>query len=74
MPLKWDLFTHIVIQLANTATFTYFMAGLDGAGSATATFNLPPGTGSVGFTMYFAYALNNPYDFVSNPVKVQITP
>lgn len=74
LPLKWDLFTNIVIQLVNTATFVNFMSKLDGTGSAPATFVFPPGTGASGYTMYYAYALNKPFDFVSNPVSIPIVP
>jgi hypothetical protein len=52
------------------------MGTLGGTGSASATFDtlgmLPPG--SVGLTMHFAYALNKPWDFVSNPVGIEIIP
>jgi hypothetical protein len=48
----------------------------DGRGDVQATFDtlgpLPPGTW--GFGLYFAYALNNPWDFASNPVAVHIVP
>jgi hypothetical protein len=27
-----------------------------------------------GADLYFAYALNGPWDFVSNPVKIEIVP
>jgi hypothetical protein len=33
---------------------------------------LPPV--AVGITMHFAYALNGPWDFASNPVGVEIVP
>lgn len=74
LPLKWDFFTNIVIQYANGPNFINFMSKLDGTGSAPATFILPPGTGASGIKMYYAYALNKPYDFVSNPVVFQIVP
>jgi hypothetical protein len=48
------------------------MGQLDSQGSATAQLNLPPVPGFAGVTMYFAYALNGPWDFVSNPVPITI--
>ena len=47
-------------------------AGSDGLG--TATFNLPAGSGVTGLTMHYAYALNSPWDFVSNPVAIEVVP
>jgi hypothetical protein len=49
-----------------------FLGTLDGSGTATAQLNVPAGSGATGLTMHFAYALNNPWDFVSNPVAVEI--
>ncbi len=76
LPLNWDLFTNIVISMLNTSIFSNFMGKLDSMGSARATLDtivpLPPS--SVGLTMNFAYALNNPWDFVSNPVAIEIVP
>ena len=75
LPLNWDLFTNMVINLANTPVFTNFMGALDGTGKATAQMNvgaLPPGT--AGLRMYFAFGLMSPYDFVSNPLAIQVVP
>lgn len=75
LPLNWDPFTNIVIALVNTPVFSGFMANLDGSGLGTAQMNttaLPPGT--AGLVMYFAYGLSGPYDFVSNPVAVEVVP
>jgi hypothetical protein len=60
--------------MINGPIFQNFMGSLDGTGSATATLNLPPVPGAAGLTMHYAYALNNPWDFVSNPVAVEIVP
>jgi hypothetical protein len=37
-----------------------------------AQLNVPPVPGFTGVTMHYAYALNNPWDFVSNLVAVEI--
>jgi hypothetical protein len=48
---------------------------LDASGTATAQLNAPPLRPEfVGITMHYAYALNNPFDFVSNPVAIEIVP
>ena len=74
LPINWDVFTTLVISLANTPLFTNFMGTLDAQGKATAAFHMPAVTGAVGAKMYFAYPLNNPWDFVSNFVTVEIVP
>lgn len=75
MPLNWDLFTEIVIKLINSPVFTGFHGILDANGTANASFNtngaLPPG--SAGMTLFFAYGLNNPWDYVSNGGAIEIT-
>jgi len=76
LPLNWDAFTGIIFQLANTPALANFYGTLDGTGSGTAQMNtfgqLPPT--SLGFKMYFAYLLYYPFDFVSNPVAIEIVP
>jgi parallel beta-helix repeat protein len=72
LPINWDAFTNIVLTLLNTSVFVNFLGTLDGSGTATAQLNVPPVTGFAPLTMHYAYALNNPWDFVSNPVAVEI--
>ena len=75
LPLNWDIFTNIVVDLINTPIFSNFMGKLNGTGSANAIFDtLAPISGTAGLTMHFAFALNNPWDFVSNPVGIEIVP
>lgn len=74
LPLNWDLFTNIVINLINTPNFWNFMGSLDGDGRAMAQLNLGPVPGAAGVTLYFAAALNKPWDFTSNPVAVNLVP
>jgi len=74
LPINWDLFTNLIINMLNGPIFQNFLGVLDACGSGTATMNLPPIPGAAGLTMYFAYALNGPWDFVSNPVAIQIVP
>ena len=74
LPLNWDFFTTLTINLANTFAFQNFLGTLNSYDMATATLDLPPDTGAAGFTMDFAYALGLPFGFVSNPVMVNIVP
>lgn len=73
LPINYDIFTSLMIGLINTPVFSNFMGTLDNVGAAKATFNLPPVGGGVG-AIYFAYALNKPWNFVSDPVTVSIVP
>jgi hypothetical protein len=74
LPLNWDSFTDFVFALMNTPVFMNFMGALDSFGNGAAQLNapgpLPPGT--KGITLSFAYALNNTWNFVSNPVSIDI--
>lgn len=75
IPLIKDNFTNIVLNNLNTPTFSNFRGKLDGSGTATAQLvrnSLP--ASFVGKTMYYAYALRNPFNFSSNAVAVQVLP
>jgi len=76
LPLNWDVFTGLVFKLANSPSLVNFQGSLDAQGLGNATMDtlgpLPP-TG-VGATLYFAYLLYSPYDFVSNAIGVVIVP
>jgi len=76
LPLNWDFFSEFIGSLINTTLFSNFMGDLDASGEATAMLDtlapLPPG--ALGYVMHFAYALRGPWNFVSNPVVVEIVP
>jgi len=76
LPLNWDLFTQLVITLMNGPVMADFTGSLNSAGKASAIFDtlgpLPPG--SAGMTLAFAYALNPPWNFASNPITIEIIP
>lgn len=75
LPLNFDLFTDVVFMLLNTSVFSNFMGELSVAGLSEAQMNAPPlPPGSAGITIHFAYCLNNYFDFVSNPVEVEVIP
>jgi len=75
LPINWDLFTTVLIDLANLPPCQNFYGTLDSQGKATAIFDtLGPIPGAVGLTMSFAYALVKPLDFASTPININITP
>lgn len=75
LPLNWDVFTDFVLGFLNSPAFMNFMGKLDATGGGAAQVNSPalPPTAE-GLRMYFAYCLNAPFDFVSNPRIVDIVP
>ncbi|MHC4946460.1 MAG: choice-of-anchor Q domain-containing protein, partial [Planctomycetota bacterium] len=75
LPVTWDPFTDVVLLLVNSVLFTDFLGALDPSGSAAAQLNAPPlDPAYAGMTLYFAFCLNSPFDFVSNPVAVKLIP
>jgi hypothetical protein len=74
LPVNWDLFTNLVINMVNGPIFKDFLGTLDFNGTASAELTIPPVPGAAGITMHYAYALNKPYDFASNPVGIDIVP
>jgi hypothetical protein len=74
LPINWDQFTNLIVQYVNTTLFQNFMGSLDGSGQATATMNLGAIPGASGTVMHFAFALNAPWNFVSNAVSLEIVP
>lgn len=76
VPLNWDIFTNIVLSLANTPVFVRFNDALDASGTGSATLDTlgPLPHSAVGTVLYFAYVLYYPIDFASNPVAIEIVP
>jgi hypothetical protein len=74
IPLNRDWFTDFILARLNSGPFQEFFGSLNASGSATAQLNAPPVPGYAGVTMHYAYALNNPWDFVSNPVAIEVVP
>jgi len=76
LPINWDVFTGLVFKLVNTQPFTNFQGSLDSSGAAAAQFDtlgpLPPE--ALGVKMSFAYCLYFNYNYVSNPVEIEIAP
>jgi len=76
LPINFDVFTeYIVIPLLNTYYFENFLGALDENGEGIAHLNVPPQLIiSNQITMYYAYCLRSPWEFVSNPVEVKLVP
>jgi len=72
LPINMDIFTNVVMAYLNTTLFDKFLGNLDAQGKATATLTIPSAAGLVGLKFYFAYALNNPWDFVSSTACIEI--
>lgn len=70
MPLNWDLFLVNMITWINTPMFANFSGILDSQGLGGAVLTAGPTSGFIGQKLYFAYLLDNPFDFVSNPVTI----
>jgi len=75
LPLTWDAFTELVLAYLNSPIFKGFLGKLDANGGAEAQLNAPPlDPGYVGVVLHFVCCLNQPFDFVSNPVPIAIEP
>jgi hypothetical protein len=71
--INWDLFTSLVYSLMNTPVFQDFYGHLSPGGSKLVYLNSPPlPPTAVGVVMYYGYCLGAPWEFVSNPVEVDI--
>jgi agmatine/peptidylarginine deiminase len=74
LPLNWDFFTDFVLAYANTAFFVDFQGTLDSAGIGAACLDTlgPLPREMEGLSLYFAFTLYNPFDFVSKPIEVKV--
>ena len=74
LPVNRDSFTDLELTLLNTSIFSYFSGVLDAQGTSSARLDLPSIPGAAGITMHFAYCCNNPFDYVSNPMAIEVVP
>ncbi|MHC4943195.1 MAG: choice-of-anchor Q domain-containing protein [Planctomycetota bacterium] len=75
LPLNWDGFTDLVVMFLNNFYFVDFLGQLDGSGQMTATLHVPGLFPIwVGEIMQYAYTLYSPFDYVSNPVEIEVVP
>ena len=76
LPINWDVFTNVALQLVNTPMFKDFTGILaaNGRGKATLDLSFPLPPAAVGMVMHFAMAVSDPFDYVTNATGVEITP
>lgn len=78
LPLNWDAVTSFVVNYGypNNMVFTDFYGTLDLLGKSTAKLNTNgPFSNTSGYVLSFSYALlGKPWDYVSNPVNVEVVP
>lgn len=76
LPLNWDPLTELTATLANSPFFIDFMGTLNAGGGAQAVFNAkgPYFSGLSGSWFRFAFTLAYPWEFVSNPLPIEILP
>jgi hypothetical protein len=74
IPLNRDALTNLILENLNGAVFQNFSGVLDENGRALATLNVPGpiDPGQAGKTVTFAFTLTGGFEFVSNPVFVEI--
>lgn len=75
LPINWDTYTDYVLANLNGPIFSNFYQSLNGSGSGSAQLNMPQlDPSQIGLIMYYAYALNNPYNFASNVIQIEVVP
>jgi hypothetical protein len=75
LPLNWDVYTDLVFAYLNTPLFQDFLGKLGPVGTGAAQLNAPPiPSTAIGAVLYHAYCLNNPFDYVSNPIRIELIP
>jgi hypothetical protein len=75
LPLNWDGYTDLVVMYLNNFYFLDFLGTLDASGQKTATLHVPGLFPIwVGEIMQYAYTLYSPFNFVSNPVQIEVVP
>ena len=75
LPLNFDILSSIILSNLNGLIFHQFLGTLSVTnGGAWAGFHPPPIPEAAGLTIDFAYLLNNPFNFVSNPVTMEFVP
>ena len=77
LPINWDAFTNIVadVNYPESIIFTGFYGTLGSNGRGEAIFDTNgPVPGMSGYMVSFAYALNDPWDYASNALNIEIVP
>jgi len=74
LPLNLDGLSWLALQPGSASIFSGFIGSLDANGEATAQVIPPAAPNLAGLQLYFAYALDLPWDFASTNVELQIVP
>lgn len=76
LPLQWDPLTDLIVANINSPMFDGFYGTLSNQGTGRASFATLGGlpTQAIGLTLNFAAALMGPWNFVTNPLTLQIGP
>lgn len=74
LPLNRDAVLDYIFVHHNNAFFQDFRGILDPDGKASAILNAPSVPLAAGTVIHFAFTTENPYDFQSNPVPVEVYP
>jgi hypothetical protein len=75
LPINWDAFTDVIFAYLNTPLFSDFMGVLNAAGQGSAQLTAPAMDPIyVGLVMHFAFCVNDPFDYASNPLSIEIAP
>ena len=80
LPLNWDTYSNLTLNLANSSTFSNFLGILDGLGGGSASLVLPAVTPpeAIGLELHHAYLVADPtftdFKAVSNAENVVFTP
>lgn len=75
LPLNWGNLSWYIFFHYNTHTLADFRGELNLAGNATAFLNAPPSLLlPIGTVLHFAFTTENPYDFQSKPLTIEIVP
>jgi len=76
LPINMDVVSDFIVTHFNTPMFQNFRSYLDMSGTGVAELYVlgPIDPVYVGETLSFAFTLINPFDFVSNPISIEIVP
>jgi hypothetical protein len=76
LPVNWDWLSTLVLNYPGLPVFDGFRGNLDSQGEAIANFRLlgPAAAPYVGQKLTVAFTLTGTFDFVSNPVSIDIEP
>lgn len=74
LPLNWDDFTDVVLELTNTNMFYNFYGQHNAEGKRAAFLSVDPFPDGPSMIVNFAFAMMHPWDYASNPISIAIVP